>query len=80
MCRIIGDCGEWPTGVYMRSNCTPAVVQSRSMGYEKCRGRKVNVLGMKCLRSLFGVTNGEVRRRARIEIELASRADQRVLR
>ena len=41
--------------------------------------RKVNVLEMKCLRSLVGVSrmdrvrNGEVRRRARIERELASR-------
>ena len=48
--------------------------------------RKVNVLEMKCLRSLVGVsrmdrvTNEEVRRRAAIERELASRADQRVLR
>ena len=48
--------------------------------------RKVNVLGMKCLRSLVGVSrmdrvrNEEVRRRAGIERELASRADQRVLR
>ena len=48
--------------------------------------RKVNVLQMKCLRSLVGVSrmdrvsNEEVRRRAGIEIELASRADQRVLR
>ena len=48
--------------------------------------RKVNVLEMKCLRSLVGVsrTDGvrdeEVRRRAGIEWELASRADQRVLR
>ena len=48
--------------------------------------RKVNVLEMKCLRSLLGVSrmdrvrNEEVRRRAGIEMELASRADQRVLR
>ena len=48
--------------------------------------RKVNVLEMKCLRYLVGVSqmdrvrNEEVRRRARIEKELASRADQRVLR
>ena len=48
--------------------------------------RKVNVLEMKCLRSLIGVSrvdrvrNDEVRRRAGIERELASRADQRVLR
>ena len=48
--------------------------------------RKVNVLEMKCLSSLVGVSrmdrvrNEEVRRRAGIERELASRADQRVLR
>ena len=48
--------------------------------------RKVNVLEMKCLRSLVGVSRmdrvrtEEVRRRAGIERELASRANQRVLR
>ena len=48
--------------------------------------RKVNILEMKCLRSLVGVPrmdrvgNEEVRRRAGIEMVLASRADQRVLR
>ena len=48
--------------------------------------RKVNVLEMKCLISLVvesrmdRVRNEEVRRRAGIERELASRADQRVLR
>ena len=47
---------------------------------------KVNVLEMKCLRSLVEVLqmervrNEEVRRRAGIEKELARRADQRVLR
>ena len=48
--------------------------------------KKVNVLDMKCLRSLVGVSrmdrvrNEEVRRRAGIEKDLASGADQRVLR
>ena len=48
--------------------------------------RKVNVLEMKCLRSLVGVSrmdrvrNEEVRRRAGMEMEFASGADQRVLR
>ena len=48
--------------------------------------RKVNVREIKCLRSLAGVSrmervrNEEVRRRAVIERELASRAYQRVLR
>ena len=47
--------------------------------------RKVNVLEMKCWKSLVGVSrmdrvrNEEVRRRTGIEKELASRADQRVL-
>ena len=46
----------------------------------------MNVLVKKCLRSLVGVSpmdrvrNEEVRRRAGIERELASRVDQRVLR
>ena len=46
----------------------------------------MNVLETKCLRSLVGVSlmdrvrNEELRRRAGIERELASRADQRVLR
>ena len=46
----------------------------------------MNVLEMKCSRSLVGVSrmdrvrNEEMRRRARIDMELASRADQRVLR
>ena len=48
--------------------------------------RKVNVLEMNCLRSLVGVArmdrvrNEEVRSRTGIEMELASTADQRVLR
>ena len=46
----------------------------------------MNVLEMKCLRNLVGVSrmdrvrNEEVRSRAGIERELASKADQRVLR
>ena len=48
--------------------------------------RKVNVLEMKCLRSLVGVSrmdklrNKEVSRRAGMKRELTSRVDQRVLR
>ena len=48
--------------------------------------RKVNVLEIKCLRSLVGVSrmdrirNEEARKRALIENESASREDQRVLR
>ena len=51
------------------------------MGNEKCERRKVNVLEMKCLRSLVGVPrmyrvmNEEVFRRAGIDREFASRAD-----
>ena len=47
---------------------------------------KVNVHEMKCLRCLVGVSrmdsykNAEVRRRAGIQMKLASRADRRVLR
>ena len=50
------------------------------------REGKVNVLEMKCLRSMVGVSrmdgvrNEEVRRRAGIERDLASRVKQRVLR
>ena len=55
-------------------------------GMRSAKRRKVNVLEMKCLRSLVGVSrmdrvrDEEVRRRAGIEKELANRADQRVLR
>ena len=67
------------------------IVPTALYGAEACgmRGavrRKVNVLEMKCLRSLVGVSrmdrgrNEEVRRIAGIERELASRADQRVFR
>ena len=68
-----------------------AIVSTALYGAEACgmrsaERRTVNVLDMKCLRSLVGVSrmdrvrNEEMRRRARIERELASRADQRVLR
>ena len=59
---------------------------AEACGMRSAERRKVNVLEMKCLRSLVGVSrmdrvrNDEVRRRAGIERELASRADQRVLR
>ena len=55
-------------------------------GMRSAERRKVNVLEMKCLRSLVGVSrldrvrNEEVHRRAGIERESESRADQRVLR
>ena len=53
---------------------------------QSAKRRKMNVLEMKCLRTLVGVSrldrfrNEGVRRRAGIERELASRADRRVLR
>ena len=59
---------------------------AEAWGMRSAERRKVNVLEMKCLRSLVGVSlmdsvrNEEVRTRAGIERELASRADQRVLR
>ena len=67
------------------------IVPTALYGAEACcirsaERRKVDVFEMKCLRSLVGVSrmdivrNEEVRRRAGIERELASRADQRVLR
>ena len=55
-------------------------------GMRSAKRRKVNVLEMKSLSSLVGVSrmdrvrNEEVRMTARIERELASRADQRILR
>ena len=67
------------------------IVQTALYGAEawgmRSAGRgKVNVLEMKCLRSSVGVSrmdrvrNEEVRRKAGIEKELASRVDPRVLR
>ena len=56
------------------------------MGLRSAKRRKANVLEMKCLRSFVAVSrmdrvrNEEVHRRAGMERELASRADQRVLR
>ena len=63
-----------------------AVYGAETWGMRSAGRRKVNVLDMKCLRSLVGVSrmdrvrNEEVRWRAGIERELASRADQRVSR
>ena len=60
--------------------------QRRCTEQRHAKRRKVNILEMKCLSSLVGVSrtdrvrNEEVHRRAGIERELASRADQRVLR
>ena len=63
-----------------------ALYGAEAWGMRSAERRKVNDLEIKCLRSLIVVSrmdrvrNEEVRRRAGIERELASRADQRVLR
>ena len=63
-----------------------ALYGAEALGMRSAERKKVNVLDIKCLRNLGGVSgmdgvrNEEVRRRAGIEKELASRADQRVLR
>ena len=63
-----------------------ALCGAEAWGMRSAERKKVNVLEMKCLRSLVGVSrmdgarNEEVHRRAEIERELVSRADQRVLR
>ena len=64
----------------------PELYEAEAWGMRSAERRRVNVLEMKCLRSLVGVSridrvrNEEVRRRAGREKELVSRADQRVLR
>ena len=50
-----------------------ALYEAEAWGLRSAERKKVNVLGVTCLRSLVGVTPG-------IKMELASRADQRVLR
>ena len=63
-----------------------ALYGAEAWGMRSAERRKVKVLEMKCLRSFVGVSridrfrNEEVRRRAGIERELVSKADQRVLR
>ena len=63
-----------------------ALYGAEASGMRSAERSKVNVLEMKCLRSFVGVSrldrvrNEELRRRAGIDRELASRADQRVLR
>ena len=60
--------------------------RAEAWGMRSAERRKVNDLEMKCLRSLVGMSQmdrvryEEVCRRAGIEMELASRADQSVLR
>ena len=61
-----------------------ALYGAEAWGMRSAERRKVNVLEMKCLRSLVGVSrmdrvrNEDVRRRAGIEKELASRADESI--
>ena len=63
-----------------------ALYGAEAWGMRSAERRKLNVLEMKCLRSLVRVSrmdrvrNEEVLRRTGIEMELASRADERVLR
>ena len=63
-----------------------ALYGAEAWGMRSAERRNVNVIEMKCFRSLVGVSrmdrvrNEEVRKRAGIEMELTSRADQRVLR
>ena len=64
----------------------PTLYGAMAKGMRRAERRKVNVLEMKCLRSLVGVSrmdkvrNYVVLWRTGIERELANRADQRVLR
>ena len=70
--------------LYERIILPTALYGAEAWGMRSAERRKVNVLQMKCLRSLIGVSrmdrvrNEEVRRRAGIEMELASRADQSI--
>ena len=57
-----------------------ALYGAEAWGMKSAGRRKVNVLEIMCLRNLGRIRNEEVRRRAGIGRELASRADQRVLR
>ena len=72
--------------LYEGVNVPTALYGADAFSMRSAERRKVNVLEMKCFRSLVGVSrmdrvrNEEVRRSAGIEMELASRAGQRVLR
>ena len=75
-----------PRSVYEGVNVPTALYGAETCGMRTAERKKVIVLEMKCLRSLVGVSrmdrfrNEELRRRAGIERESASRTDQRVLR
>ena len=72
--------------LYERVIVPTALYGAEAWGMRSAERRKLIVLEMKCLKSLvvvsrmYSVRNEEVRMRAAIERELASRADQRVLR
>ena len=91
-CRAWGALNSVGLGINAKK-CLYAVVivpialcGADAWGMRSPERRKVNVLEMNCLRSLVGLSrmdrvgNEEVRRKAGIEMELASRAGQRVLR
>ena len=72
--------------LYERVIVPTAFYGAETWGMRSAERRKLNVHEMKCLISLVGVSrmdrvrNEEVRRRAGIVMELATRADQRDLR
>ena len=76
--RLLEMCAEQGLVVYtINSNCTNGIVPiAEAWGIRSGETRTVNVLQMKCLRSLVGlsrmniVRNEEVRRRAETEKEL----------
>ena len=73
-------------GLYEGVIVPTALHGAEAWGMRSAEKRKVNVLEMKCFRSLLGVSRmdrfrkEELRRRAGIGRELASRVHQRVLR
>ena len=80
-----GDKGQKVSTVHEGVIVPTALYGTEARGMRSAERRKVNVLEVKCLRSLvilsrmYRVRNEEVRMRAGIERGLASRADQRVL-
>ena len=89
MKRVLSNIGlgiESKKCLYVGVIVSTALYGAEAWGMRSAERMKVNVLEMKCSRSLVGVSrmdrviNEKVRRRAGIDKELASRADQRVLR
>ena len=72
-----GDKCEAVTTEYEGVIAPTVLYGAEAWGMRSTERRKVNVLQMKCLRS---VMNDKVRRRAGIERELSSRVNQRVFR